>query len=745
MVPHSSEQHSQRTGEHVEDIDFQKYWLVLKRRWLPAVLVFGSSLALALAAAVLEQPTYQAEGKVRFKSDRTSALTGLEEERGTVEVLTFQDEPLKTQAEIVKSMPVMEKALMAAQVTNQDVINLEPEDLFKKTKVKAVPGTEILQISASSSEPAAAAAIVNGVIWAYKELNIQSNKEEAAAARRFIEQQLPRVEEKVLAAESALSRFKDDNGVIVLEEEASNAVARVSELDQQIEQGLAELADVSARANRLQGQLNLTADEALVVSSLNQSEGVQEALVYLQNAQTELSEARVLYTDQHPQVITLLRKQTAARDLLGERINELLGQQNLSAASIQDGLGRLQLGDLRIDLMQNLAELDVQATGLERRLQELLQTRVSYEQQINNLPELENQQRQLERQLSASQSTYETLLNQLQEIRVIENQTVGNVQIVSLADVPTQSVSRSSMLYLAGGGLLGILLAVATAFFLDLLDSSVKTLKEVKDLYGYTLLGVIPFVRENKQSRFDAANDALPRLLVNRSEYAGVREAYQILQANLKFLQADTQLKTVVVTSALPGEGKSEVSSNLAAALAQVGKKVLLIDADMRYPRQHHAFEIVNGEGLSHVITGQASLNSCIRSKLENLDLLTAGVVPPNPVTLLDSQRMGSLLQSLRQTYDMILIDSPPLSGYADALILGRLADGVLLVARPGVLNYAHGRSAREMLIQSQQQVLGIVANGVDPINEPDGQFYLRQDRSYSLSSSEAQVATVER
>jgi capsular exopolysaccharide synthesis family protein len=292
-----------------------------------------------------------------------------------------------------------------------------------------------------------------------------------------------------------------------------------------------------------------------------------------------------------------------------------------------------------------------------------------------------------------------------------------------------------------------LLLAIATAFLLDLLDSSVKTIKEVKELYGFTLLGVIPLVKESSHSEInDAVDPTLPRLLVNQPTYAGVRESYQILQANLKFLQSDRQLRTVLITSAVAGEGKSEVAANLAAALAQVGRKVLLIDADMRCPRQHHALQVLNQRGLSHVITGQAKLQNSIQPGFNHLDVLTAGAVPPNPVALLDSRRMQSLLKSLAKAYDMIIIDAPPLAGYADASILGRMVDGILLVVRPGVVDYAQGRNAKEMLAQSQQQVLGMVVNGVNPVNEPDGQFYLRQgsygDKSTPVPTMKANVGS---
>ncbi|MEO1299905.1 MAG: polysaccharide biosynthesis tyrosine autokinase, partial [Cyanobacteria bacterium J06636_16] len=590
-------------------------------------------------------------------------------------------------------------------------------------------GTDMLEIMVQSKDPEEAALIVNQVIESYREQNIEDNREEAAAARAFIQEQLPFTEAEVTAVEADLRRFKELNNVIFLEEEAEQAVEVLANLDTQMNLVEAELADVNAQLGELQGQLGVDVPQALAITSLNQSEGVQAALTELQSVQTSVADLRSRYTENHPQLLIEQRREAEAEVLVRNRIQEVLPGAGFDP-------GELQLGELRQSLMGELARLEIERTGLADRQSQLVQTRSNYLQQLDSLPGLEKTQRQLERQLQAAQTTYETLLTQLQEIRVIENQTVGNVRVVSLAEVPEAPVGPGRKLYLVAGGFVGILLAIAVAFLLDLLDSSVKTVKEIKELYGYTLLGVLPLVKGSVQREDGTIVDpAYPRLLVDQPSHAGVREAYQILQANLKFLQSDSELKTVVITSAIPGEGKSEVSVNLAAALAQVGRRVLLIDADMRFPRQHHALKMLNGNGLSHVITGQAIPESAIQSVADNLDVLTAGAVPPNPVALLDSNRMESLLQTFAQTYDMVIVDAPPLVGYADASILGRMADGILLVVRPGVVDYAQGRTAKDTLTQSNQKVLGMVANGINPANEPDGHFYhFRQGKGYQGS-----------
>jgi capsular exopolysaccharide synthesis family protein len=261
---------------------------------------------------------------------------------------------------------------------------------------------------------------------------------------------------------------------------------------------------------------------------------------------------------------------------------------------------------------------------------------------------------------------------------------------------------------------------------LDLVDKSVKTLKEAKELFGATLLGVIPAFGKSGKTRRPVGDleGIVSRMVARDMPRSPMGQAYQMLQANLKFLSSDKQLKAIVITSSVPKEGKSEVSANLAAAMAQVGRKVLLVDADMRHPSQHHLWELTNSVGLSNVLVGEADFNIAVQKVMPGLDILPAGVIPPNPVALLDSKRMASLMETFSKNYDFVIVDTPPLAGIADAPIVGKMADGILLVVRPGVVDSASAKAAKEFLASSGQNVLGLVANGVLIKNEPDSYFY---------------------
>jgi capsular exopolysaccharide synthesis family protein len=721
------------TTEYSEEIDFQKYWLVLRRRWLPGLGVFGIFVVLAALAASLQKPIYKAEGKLLFKPDQSSDLTGLKNGIGDVVRLGEKSEPLNTEAELLASYPIAQETVKALALRDKTGKPLDPEILLKKLKVKTTTGTDILQISYEDTDPKVVAAVVNKIMDAYISTNVVNNQAKAKAARIFITKELPSVEATVRQADAELRKFKEENKVVALEQEASAAVNAISSLDNQIAQLQAQLANVTAQSESHRNQLGLSREEAVAVTSLSQSPGVQEVLTELQKLQTQLAGERRRFLDTDPTVASLKRKEAELSALLQERVDQVLGSQK--SVPIKD----LQIGQLKQDLTANFVQSEVERSGLVNQLTVLYDTRAAYKNRSNILPKLEQIQRELERRVTASQTTYATLLSKLQEAQVAENQIIGNARIISVAQIPKKKAGPSKTKYLLAGGLVGTLLGIATAFGLDLIDRSVKTIKEAKELFGYTLIGVIPALgKSGKTSRQGSLEQTVPKVFARDIPQSPINEAYQMLQANLKFLSSDKELKAIVVTSSVPREGKSEVSANLATAMVQVGRRVLLVDADMRHPSQHHIWELTNSVGLSNILVGEAELNAALREVMPGLDVLTAGVIPPNPVALLDSKRMASLIETFSKNYDFVIVDTPPLAGIADAPILGKMADGILLVVRPRVVDSANAKAAKEFLARSGQNVLGLVANGVIIKNEPDSYFYYTNEE-YSKQASISQ------
>ncbi|MDZ8069199.1 MAG: polysaccharide biosynthesis tyrosine autokinase [Nostoc sp. DedQUE08] len=718
-----------------EEVNIQKYLEVIRRRWLPLVGIFTISVSLGCLYAFSLKPSYKAEGSLMIKTNRSSSLTGLPDDIGRLEALNVNDNPLETQVRVIGSNPVIEKTINSLNLKDSQGKLLSIPDLAKQLKIEGIKGTDIVQLSYKGGDPELAAKIVNEVIDSYIDLNIKANQNEARTAKQVLVTEVPKAEEVVRRAESKLRLFKETNKVVVLEQEAAAAVDTISKLGNQISQALAQLDDVKGRLEQLSSEAQIDSRQGVIESELSQAPGVQKVLAQLQETESQLALERTRFSPEHPTITNLEEKVLALKNLLKERTGQVAGGAQITQ-------GSLQVGQLRQSLIADITRAQAERVGLERQIVTLKQQQNAYIKRANNLPRLEQSQRELERKLQAAQTTYETLLKKRQEIDIAQNQKIPNARVISYALTPDKAEGPRKMLFIIGGAGVGFFLGIIVAFTLDLIDRSVKTVKEAKEVLRYSVLGVIPTQGRNGKdhSSIPGLDRAIPKVIGRDIPYFPVGNAYQILQVNLKFLCSDKPLKSIVITSSVAKEGKSDVSANLAVTMAQAGRRVLLVDADMRHPIQHHIWGLTNTMGLSNVLINQASLDTVVQEVMPNLEVLTSGVLPPNPVAMLDSQRMATLISNFGRDYDLVIFDTPPLSGIADAAVLSTLTDGILLVVRPGVVDLNSANAAKEFLTQSGQKVLGIVINGVNNKNEPNNYFYdtkkrqIEQDLVFSSS-----------
>ncbi len=715
---------------------FQEYWQILKRRWLPALVVFASVVALSAYSTLKEKAVYEAEGKLLFKKTTPgSTLTELGKELGQLTPAAEQSNPLTTEIELIRSVEVVEKTINKLKLKDEKSNRLKAKDFLKKLTVASIRGADILTVSYKDKSPQIAADVVKSMMILYIDNNQKVNRLEAVSVRQFIERKLPHSDNNMRKAATELRKFKEDNKIVNLAEEAESAVTVMAGLESQIGQAQSDLIKVTAQSKAFEDELQMNPQQALAASTLSESSTVQEALKEYKQIERQLAIEQNRYLESSPIIIRLETKKATMKALLDKQIQQVLGGQK----PLQNQI--LQIGEVKPKLIEEFIKVDVQRQGLAERITILSNALAGYKQRVTVLPKLEKEQRELERKLQEAESDYEELQKKLQQIRITENQEVGNARIIQRPSVPEEPVASRKTLLLVSGSLLGTLLAIVAAMLLESQDKSLKTIEEAKELFGFTLLGVIPNHRKSEKNtwlnplRFKSAGqDSDPssrQIVVKDTPHTNISAAYRMLQANLRFLSSDTELKVIVVSSSLPQEGKSTVAANLAATVAQLGRRVLLVDADMHRPVQHRIWELPNQVGLSNVIVGQAELKSSIAQVMDNLDVLSCGVIPPNPMALLDSQRITSLIKQFSSNYDLVVIDSPSLNVAADALILGKKANGILLVARPGVLYSGNVAFTKDLLKKSSQHVLGMVVNGVSPKNEPHSHYYFTNE-SYS-------------
>ena len=714
--------------QSTEYIDFRQYLFAIKRRWLPATAVFGLVVVLTSVYTFLQKPIYEATGRLLIKQPNNA--TSIREENlepKNLSPIGLESDPLSTEAELLASYEIARKTIAKLK------LELKPDEFLENLSVEPLSGTDLLEIYYQSNDPQEAAAAVNAVMAAYLENNVSDNRIEAVAARQFIALQVPIVRATVHEAEVKLRRFEEQNNVVDLEEESKSALEVIANIENQVGEATAKLADTNSQSQALRNKLlGMNSQQAIAASSASQSPGVQKALEELQKLETELAIARTRFQETHPTVAELKSKKVSLESLLQRQVADVVGTQKQSK-------GNLQQGELKQKIAADLVQLEAESLGLASQVNALSKVLTSYKQRMNVMPKLKQQSRELERELQAAQATYETLLKRLEEIRVEENRNIGNARLAEKAEVPERPIAPSRTRNLALGTLVGLVLGIVTALLLDTLDTSVKSVKEGREVFGYILLGLIPFwgKSEKTNARDKDSENSTPKIIVRDAPQSPISETFRILQANLKFLRSDEELKVVVVTSSVPQEGKSTVSANLAVAMAHCGRRVLLVDADMRQPQQHRIWNLLNEAGLSNVLVGQAELRTAIKEVMTNLHILAAGVTPPNPMALLESNRMASLIEKFAQNYDFVIIDTPALNVAADAPILGKMSDGVLLVVRPGVVDTASAAGAKEFLQQSKQNVLGMVINGVTSENKPysyySKEYYAQEDSMTSV------------
>jgi capsular exopolysaccharide synthesis family protein len=719
-----------------EEIDLQKYLLVLKRRWLVATGVFATFAGLALFTVSVQKPAYEASGKLLFQSNRTSSLTGAGEKIGDLEALKREFNPLDTQALLVESTSLKEEVIDALDLKKKNGEPWEPGAI--KLQAKAVLGTDVLTVSYASEKPELAKKIVDQAMKSFIKNNIAVNRLEARTAGKFIQNQIPDALKRLEQKAENLRKFKSTNQIIDLQQETTGTVSTINKLNDELNQARSELAEIQAREIELRSQLKLPENLAVDITS-SQVPAVQEVLEQLQKVQSDLATLATSHTEAHPEIIDLRQKEKALNALLKQRTGDVLGYQPGIAPS------RLQMDQIKQDLTAGLIQIQAQRIGLGRKIAALEKQKSLFKERADILPNLEKQLKERERQRDVARASLENLSRRLQEIRVAENQTVGNARIIEYADVyASPRAAKKKMGITAGGIFVGLLLGIAAAFFVDLIDRRLKTVKEAEALFGYTVLGFIPkfetsdnTVTSEEYSRY--SSDVSQRVIVATSPRTVIHEAYQMLQANLKFISLDKKIRSIAITSSVAKEGKTEVAANLAAVTAQVGRKVLLVDADMYNPSQHHIWGLINSIGLSNVMVGENDFEDAVQKITGNLSVLTAGVMPPNPLALIDSERMTRFIEMLSEKYDSIIFDAPALVGSPDAAVLSQMVDGALVVVRPGLVNSASASAAQSLLERSEANVLGIVANGVNVKYEPNNYFY------YSSSQSESSVEVDEK
>ena len=316
------------------------------------------------------------------------------------------------------------------------------------------------------------------------------------------------------------------------------------------------------------------------------------------------------------------------------------------------------------------------------------------------------------------------MLSKLEETKITQAGKTGNVTVLDEAIEPVVPIKPNKKLNLMLGVLIGLGLGLGVVFVKEYFDNTIKTVDEVENM-GFNLLGTIPVIEEDavkkKRNRKwetleeEEGQNIESRLVTHFDPKSPISESYRTLRTNLAYTRVDNKMKTILITSAGPKEGKSTTVSNLAITIAQLGSKVVLVDSDLRRPVVHAIFGMEKEDGLTDHIMGNVTYEKTLKkSLLPNLSIVTSGTLPPNPSELLGSQAMEEFIERLKADFDIVLFDSPPVIAVTDAAILCSKIDGAFLVVSAGTTNRDAILRAKRLLENVQAQVLGAVLNSVD-------------------------------
>jgi len=704
------------------DVNVGDYFLKLKRRWIPALAVFAFTVGATTFLSGFLEKTYKSEGKLLFKKDAIGFLSNIgDNNAGQIQSIRPNDTPLSTEQLRITSEPVLQETIDQLKLEDAEGQPLKIKSLKKKLSVDIVGGTDVINIVYKDADPVTAAKVIDTLMDVYIKEQIRSTKSATASADGFVTNEIPKIENKLQSLESRLQGFYEKNQVVDLQEEKKILVGEIANLNRQISSVGAELNGKKAQTQSLQNQLGLNLQQAVSADQLGRTPQVQSILSQLGATETELSQERQRFNDNHPIVASLKEK----KQLLNSQLQQLIAQ--YVGARVSSGL--LQGGNLKENQLERFISLKIEELSLATEVSSLGQYQEVYLNRSKVIPRLEKQEQSLLREVESTRSTYNTLLENKEQLALLLNNKTGNVEIIEQGRIPDEG-STGRMALMALGVLMGLFLSNLTAILLEMQDSTLKTIPEIKQKFAYQVLGIVPL---------DTLQDHQGGIVVQREPDSFASEIYRMIQTNLKFLALKRQPKVILMTSSVPGEGKSTVAANLAAAMAQLGRKVLLIDGDLRKASQHDLWQVSNKVGVKDVVAHKTSLDKVVAKPMKQLDLLTSGTIAPNPLALIDSVEMNELVAKARREYELIIIDAPPLAVTADVLTLTKLVDGLVFVSRPGVVENESAELAQETITNANlsSKVLGMVINGVKPNDFDRYSYHAKYSKNYFSGSSE--------
>ena len=690
------------------------YVLILrKHKWL--ILAFTLAVVtIVTITTVRMQPVYEATARIEIDRENTE-LTNFTSNGGdgsSYEDTDDMDDYIETQSKILMSETVALETIRSVGLENYPEYGGQPgkpadasmgganqprpaalEAFLRNLSVTRVPNSRLLDVTFAANDPQLAARVANAQIKNFIDQNYQSKYEATSQASQWLSGQLDEMKVKEENDENASLAYERDNQIWTVDEKQDISTEKLGEIEK-------ELTD--AQADRISKEAVYELAQAGnydAIPEVRESTVIQDILKQEGQLNADYADALAQYGPKFPKVIRL-------------------------QAQIK------QLDDMINREKENIAnQVEAEFRGARQKEMLLQQALDEQKAEANTAAEKLVQYNILQREADADKDLYDGMLQKLKEAGIQAGLRSSNIRVVDPALVPSSPSRPQKGHNILLGLLVGLVGGVGLALLREFMDNTIKTPDDVEMIARLPSLAVVPaFTSGNghNHGRFsrllrsgtNGGGEGNVEMISHNLPQSQMSEAFRALRTSLLLSQAEHPPQVILMTSALPGEGKTTSAVNLAVTLAQLGDRTLLVDADLRKPGINRALSLMDGKhaGLSSYLAGVSSLDliTVPHPAIANLAAIPTGPIPPNPADLLSSRRLAELVLELRKRYKFVVIDSPPIMAATDAVILSVLVDGVLLVARSHVTPKEAFSRSRDLLVSVNSRILGVVLNAVD-------------------------------
>ncbi|MEH2011245.1 GumC family protein [Nostoc sp.] len=728
MAKTSLNQEQQVTTSAQGAVDIRQLFTILLRH---RFLIFGVSCVVMSAAsllAVIAKPTYQSNMQILVSSNLSEGAQSNNIPVDADNQVTDSNSQVvdsATQMKLMLSSKLLQKAV---NLLHSDYPNITLEDINgqternKKTSLEVTPEeggigankvfSQVFKVSFDDDDPVKAQRVLQSLQKVYQNYNKEQQKERLNQGLAFVNARLPEIKKEVSKADKNLEQFRNKHKLLNPEVQSKILLESLADIQQQLQTTRANLQDVNARYDNLEQQIASSSQQNELISSrLNHSSRYQALLSEVQKTELGLAKERLRYTDDYPSVQKLKQQRQSQLSLLRQEVKVI------TTSSKGEPLLKGQMVGVDPTLVDEFILVQTTVLGLTANEKNLAESEQRLRSELNKYPSLIAEYNRLLPKVETSHKTLEHLLQAQQSLGLKIAQEGYNWQV--LAEPALGSYMGSNiLLLLVGGGVIGPILGILAALILEKFNDAIYCAGDLKKLTNLRILGSVPKLpsRGVKKRRLNLpwnGQRTSDSSVVEATTKLPVHETLDMIYQNIQILKYPLPFKSLMLTSALPGEGKTTLVLGLVASATRMHRRVLVIDANLHNPSLHKILELSNDWGLSLLLVDETTTHfqDYIQPIHPSIDILTAGPVPEDTVKLLSSRRMKELIELFEQTYDLVLIDAPPILGTVDARIVASLCNGIVMVERMGKVTRSELTQATEIL--SKLNLIGIIANEV--------------------------------